>query len=190
MLLWWTRQVRKKWGQIYNTMPWQELRFYYIVKHSILCIYNLSHTVFLHIQQQKEMLWHLLWLNVTINVTIIMENVVRSIRMFWCLWRQSWKMINHNWSTTEHWVAGYILHEKARIRSIRQQYQGHNLMARRNCSILTKGKSFVTKRRGMGRGRFGLIYMFLVTHLSSYLLFLMLLKGKQWYTTPTRRISC
>lgn len=77
--------------------------------------------------------------------------------------------MNHNWCITERQAAGFmILHEKAGVRSVRQQYQGHNLMARKNCSILTKGKSFVIKRGGMGRGRFGLIYTFVITHLPFY----------------------
>lgn len=48
-------------------------------------------------------------------------------------------------------VANLMLsHEKAVAWSVRQQYQGHNLTAGTNCSILTNGELCQGKGRGAG----------------------------------------
>lgn len=61
-------------------------------------------------------------------------------------------------------------------------------MARKNCSILTKGKSFVTKKRRVGRGRFGLIYTFVVARLLTIILDATKRQAVT-HTTPTSYIS-
>lgn len=62
-------------------------------------------------------------------------------------------------------------------------------MARKNCSILTKGKSFVTKKRRVGRGRFGLVYTFAVARLLTIILNATKRQAVT-HTTPTSYISC